>query len=112
MYKIGFIGAGNMAFALAKAIKQAKLAKSIIASDTKEERLEFVKRELKIKVSAAGMRIRPLTLLRIVSALKRAIKIVHFMLNFFSITNIKKNRLIMVRGTTSVSFVIVDELTT
>ncbi|HLC96160.1 MAG TPA: pyrroline-5-carboxylate reductase [Candidatus Nanoarchaeia archaeon] len=54
MYKIGFIGAGNMAFALAKAIKQAKLAKSIIASDTKEERLEFVKRELKIKVTTSN----------------------------------------------------------
>src|SRR3989339_371126 len=51
MYKIGFIGAGNMAFALAKAIKNAKLAKSIIASDVNNERLDFVKKELKIKTT-------------------------------------------------------------
>jgi len=50
-YKIGFIGAGNMAFALAKAIKNAKLAKSIIASDINEERLDFVKKELKIDIT-------------------------------------------------------------
>ena len=52
MNKIGFIGAGNMAFALAKAIKKAKLAKSIIVSDVNKERLDFVKEELKINVSA------------------------------------------------------------
>lgn len=48
MHKIGFIGAGNMAFALAKAIKNARLAKTIIASDINEERLDFVRKELKI----------------------------------------------------------------
>ena len=37
-----------MAFALAKAIKNASLAKSIIASDTNEERLHFVKDHLDI----------------------------------------------------------------
>ena len=37
-----------MAFALAKAIKKAKLAKSIIASDLHQERLDFLKKELKI----------------------------------------------------------------
>jgi len=51
MYKIGFIGAGNMAFALAKAIKNAKLASSIIASDVNDERLDFVKKELNIEVT-------------------------------------------------------------
>ncbi len=51
MHKIGFIGAGNMAFALAKAIKKNKLAKSIIASDINEERLDFIKKELKINVT-------------------------------------------------------------
>lgn len=40
-----------MAFALAKAIKNAKLAKSIIASDTNEERLHFVKDHLEIDVT-------------------------------------------------------------
>ena len=47
-YKIGFIGAGNMAFALAKAIKNSNLAKSIIASDVNKERIDFIKKELKI----------------------------------------------------------------
>jgi len=51
MHKIGFIGAGNMAFALAKAIKKAKLAKSIIVSDVNKERLDFVKKELKINIT-------------------------------------------------------------
>jgi len=51
MHKIGFIGAGNMAFALAKAIKKNKLAKSIIASDINEERLDFIKKELKISTT-------------------------------------------------------------
>jgi len=55
MYKIGFIGGGNMAFALAKAIKQAKLAKSLIISDKKKERLDFVRKELKVKVSSDNM---------------------------------------------------------
>ena len=50
-YKIGFIGAGNMAFALAKAIKNANLAKSIIASDVNKERTDFIKKELKINVT-------------------------------------------------------------
>ena len=51
MHKIGFIGAGNMAFALAKAIKKSKLAKSMIASDIRTERLDFIKKELKIDVT-------------------------------------------------------------
>lgn len=51
MRTIGFIGAGNMAFALAKAVKKAKLAKSIIASDVNEERLDFIKKELGINVT-------------------------------------------------------------
>jgi pyrroline-5-carboxylate reductase len=50
-YKIGFIGAGNMAFALAKAIKKANLVKSLIASDVNDDRLEYVKKELKINVT-------------------------------------------------------------
>ena len=50
-YKIGFIGAGNMAFALAKAVKKNKLGRSIIASDVRKERLDFIKKELKIAVS-------------------------------------------------------------
>ncbi|MBW2974885.1 pyrroline-5-carboxylate reductase [Candidatus Woesearchaeota archaeon] len=40
-----------MAFALAKAVKKAKLAKSIIASDVNEERLDFIKKELGINVT-------------------------------------------------------------
>ncbi len=47
-YKIGFIGAGNMAFALIKAIKKAKLASSITVSDINKERLNFVKAQAKI----------------------------------------------------------------
>jgi len=50
-YKIGFIGAGNMAFALAKAIKKANLVKSLIASDVNDEKLEYVKKELEINVT-------------------------------------------------------------
>lgn len=53
MHKIGFIGAGNMAFALAKAIKKAKLG-SIIASDINQERLDFVKKELNIQVTKSN----------------------------------------------------------
>lgn len=51
MYKIGFIGAGNMGFALIKAIQKAKLAKTIIASDINQERLDFVKEQTKIDVT-------------------------------------------------------------
>jgi len=50
-YKIGFIGAGNMAFALAKAIKKAGLAKAIVVSDINKERLDFVKSELKVNTT-------------------------------------------------------------
>jgi len=50
-YKLGFIGAGNMAFALIKAIKKANLASSIIASDVNKERLDFIKGELKIETT-------------------------------------------------------------
>ncbi|MFH2028037.1 MAG: pyrroline-5-carboxylate reductase [Nanoarchaeota archaeon] len=51
MAKIGFIGAGNMAFALAKAIKEKKLAKSIILSDINQKRLDHIKKELKIDIT-------------------------------------------------------------
>ena len=44
-YNIGFIGAGNMAFALIQAIRKAHLAKHIIASDTKQERLDEIKKQ-------------------------------------------------------------------
>jgi pyrroline-5-carboxylate reductase len=57
MYSIGFIGAGNMAFALAKAVKKAKLAKSIIASDISDERLDFVKKELQIKTTKDNIKV-------------------------------------------------------
>ena len=40
-----------MAFALAKAIKKANLVKSLIASDVNDEKLEYVKKELKIDVT-------------------------------------------------------------
>jgi len=40
-----------MAFALIKAIDKAKLAKAITASDVNKERLDFVKKELKINVT-------------------------------------------------------------
>ena len=50
-YRIGFIGAGNMAFALIKALQKAKLAKSIIASDVNQERLDFVKEKANITVT-------------------------------------------------------------
>jgi len=51
MAKIGFIGAGNMAFALVKAIKSAGLASSIIASDISDERLDFIKEQTRIKTT-------------------------------------------------------------
>jgi pyrroline-5-carboxylate reductase len=50
MYKIGFIGAGNMAFALAKAIKQAKLGK-IIVSDINNNKLKSIKNKLKVNIT-------------------------------------------------------------
>jgi len=50
-HKIGFIGAGNMAFALINAIKKADLASQIIASDVNAERLEQVKKEAKINIT-------------------------------------------------------------
>ena len=50
-HKIGFIGSGNMAFALIKAINKAKLASSIIASDKNKERLDFVKEQAKVSVT-------------------------------------------------------------
>lgn len=45
MVKVGFIGAGNMALALIKAIKKANLADSIYASDIKQYRLKLVEDE-------------------------------------------------------------------
>ncbi|MBW2989931.1 pyrroline-5-carboxylate reductase [Candidatus Woesearchaeota archaeon] len=51
MKRIGFIGSGNMAFALAKSIKKAKLASSIISSDISTERLDFMRKELKVKTT-------------------------------------------------------------
>ncbi|MEA2037207.1 MAG: pyrroline-5-carboxylate reductase [Nanoarchaeota archaeon] len=50
-YRVGFIGAGNMAFALVKAIKKAKLAKNIIVSDVKKKRLGFVKKNAKVNIT-------------------------------------------------------------
>ncbi len=52
MYKIGFIGAGNMAYALAKAVIQAKLASSVIASDINDRRLKVFKKELGVQIAA------------------------------------------------------------
>ena len=43
MNTLGFIGSGNMAFALAKSFSQTKLVSSIIMSDKNEERLELMK---------------------------------------------------------------------
>jgi pyrroline-5-carboxylate reductase len=57
MYRIGFIGAGNMAFALAKAIKKAKHAKSIIVSDIKKERLDFIKKALGVEVTRDNIKV-------------------------------------------------------
>ena len=51
-YKVGFIGSGNMAFALIKAIKKAKLASSIISSDTKKSRLNLIKKKTGIKTTS------------------------------------------------------------
>src|SRR3989344_4271594 len=51
-YNIGFIGAGNMAFALLKAFKKANLVKSLIASDVNKERRDFVRKEAKIMVTS------------------------------------------------------------
>lgn len=42
-YKLGFIGTGNMGTALIKAVKQAGLAKSMIASDKNIENLNHIK---------------------------------------------------------------------
>lgn len=46
MTKIGFIGAGNMAFAMMQAIKG-----NIIASDIDQDRLDYVKKELRVKTT-------------------------------------------------------------
>ncbi|GAG03789.1 unnamed protein product [marine sediment metagenome] len=51
MVKVGFIGAGNMALALIKAIKKANLADSIYASDVKQFRLKLVEDETGINVT-------------------------------------------------------------
>jgi len=51
MVKVGFIGAGNMALALIKAIKKAGLASSVYASDIKEDRLRIAKEEAKVNVT-------------------------------------------------------------
>jgi pyrroline-5-carboxylate reductase len=48
MTKIGFIGSGNMAFALIKAMNDNN---SIIASDKSKERLDFVKKETGINIT-------------------------------------------------------------
>ena len=50
-YKIGFIGSGNMAFALIKAIKNSELDADIISSDRNQERLDLVKEKAGTKVS-------------------------------------------------------------
>lgn len=51
--KIGFIGSGNMAEAIMKGIISAKLysADSIIASDIRSERLDFLKNDLSINIT-------------------------------------------------------------
>ena len=51
MVKVGFIGAGNMALALIKAIKKAGLAGSIYASDVNESRLRLVRDEAKVNIT-------------------------------------------------------------
>jgi len=51
---IGFIGAGKMAEALIKAILKAKITKSIIASDVSEKRLDYIKKNLNIKVTRSN----------------------------------------------------------
>ncbi|MBU0615962.1 MAG: NAD(P)-binding domain-containing protein, partial [Nanoarchaeota archaeon] len=49
MTKIGFIGSGNMAFALMKAVKP--LSTKITASDVKKERLDYIKKEIGAEVT-------------------------------------------------------------
>jgi len=53
MVKIGFIGAGKMAEAMIKVILKNKIANSanLIASDVNENRLEYIKKETKIKIT-------------------------------------------------------------
>ena len=51
MVKVGFIGAGNMALALIKAIEKAGLASSVYSSDVKESRLKLVENETKAKAT-------------------------------------------------------------
>ena len=49
--KIGFIGAGKMAEALIKSILKSKISDNIIASDINENRLKYIEKEIKIKVT-------------------------------------------------------------
>jgi pyrroline-5-carboxylate reductase len=49
--KIGFIGAGKMAEALITAILNSKITKEIITSDINTNRLNYLKKELKIKTT-------------------------------------------------------------
>ncbi len=51
MYKIGFIGSGNMAFALVNSIRKAKLSKSIVVSDVSIDRLNLVREDLGVGIT-------------------------------------------------------------
>lgn len=51
MQKISFIGAGNMAESLARAILDSGITKEIIMSDKKPKKLKFLKQKLKVKVT-------------------------------------------------------------
>ena len=51
MTRVGFIGAGNMALALIKAIAKDNLASSVYASDIKESRLKLIEAETKAKIT-------------------------------------------------------------
>lgn len=50
-YRIGFVGAGNMAEALISAILKNKMAKSIIASDISSKRLQYMKKRFGIRTT-------------------------------------------------------------
>lgn len=56
-YRIGFIGAGNMAEALISAIVKNKMAKSIIASDISEKRLQYLKKKFGIKTTSDNKKV-------------------------------------------------------
>ncbi len=57
MHRIGTIGAGKMAFALAKAIERSNLAESIIMSDKNKERLDYVKKNSVASVTKNNLKV-------------------------------------------------------